>query len=110
MAGALAGITVIDTAINYAGPTTSMYLSDQGADVIKVEARETGDTGRRGGSSPYLGKNSRFFMAINRNKRSLTIDFKKPEGKEIMHALAKQADVFIENFRPGVMDRLGLGY
>lgn len=110
MAGALEGITVIDTAINYAGPTTSMYLSDQGADVIKVEARVTGDTGRRGGSSPYLGKNSRFFMAINRNKRSITVDLKKPEGKEIVQALAKRADVFIENFRPGVMDRLGLGY
>ncbi len=110
MAHALEGITVIDTAINYAGPTTSMYLSDQGADVIKVEARITGDTGRRGGSSPYLGKNSRFFMAINRNKRSITVDLKKPEGKEIVQGLARRADVFVENFRPGVMDRLGLGY
>lgn len=110
MPGALDGIKVIDTAINYAGPTTSMYLSDQGADVIKVEARINGDTGRRGGSSPYLGKNSRSFMAINRNKRSITVDLKKPEGREIVQQLAKRADVFVENFRPGVMDRLGLGY
>lgn len=105
----LQGIKVIDMAINYAGPLSSTYLGDQGAEVIKLEAR-TGDTGRRGGTSPYLKQNGRFFMAINRNKRSLTLDIRKPEGREVLEKLAQQSDVLIENFRPGVMERLGVGY
>ena len=72
MAHALDGIKVIDTAINYAGPTISMYLADQGADVIKIERRKTGDTSRRTGNTPFLQLNSRHFIGINRGKRSIT--------------------------------------
>jgi crotonobetainyl-CoA:carnitine CoA-transferase CaiB-like acyl-CoA transferase len=110
MLHALDGIKVIDTAINYAGPTISMYLADQGADVIKVERRLTGDTSRRTGNTPFLKLNSRHFIAINRNKRSITVDITKPQGQGIVQELARRTDVFVENFRPGVMDRLGLGY
>jgi crotonobetainyl-CoA:carnitine CoA-transferase CaiB-like acyl-CoA transferase len=107
---ALDGIKVIDLAINFAGPTTSMYLADQGAEVIKVERRITGDTARRSGNTPFLKLNSRQFMAINRGKRSITVDITKPDGQEIVRELARRADVLVENFRPGVMDRRGLGY
>ena len=107
---ALEGLKVIDVAINYAGPTSSMYLADQGADVIKIERRVTGDTSRRHGNTPFLKGNSRNFVAINRGKRSITLDITKPAGQDIVRELAKRADVFIENFRPGVMDRLGIGY
>jgi len=110
VAHAFEGIKVIDTAINYAGPTISTYLADQGADVIKVERRGVGDTSRRSGNTPFLKLNSRHFMAINRGKRSITLDITKPEGQEIIHELARRADVFTDNFRPGVMDRLGMGY
>ena len=106
----LNGITVIDVAINYAGPATSMYLADQGAQVIKIERRITGDTARRSGNTPFLKLNSRHFMAINRGKRSITLDITKPDGQRIVRELATRADVLVENFRPGVMDRLGLGY
>src|SRR4051794_20359653 len=106
----LDGIKVVDTAINYAGPAISMYLADQGADVIKVERRISGDTSRRTGNTPFLKLNSRHFIAINRGKRSITVDITKPQGQEVVRDLARQTDVFVENFRPGVMDRLGLGY
>jgi len=107
---ALEGLKVIDVAINYAGPTSSMYLADQGADVIKIERRITGDTSRRHGNTPFLKGNSRNFVAINRGKRSITLDITKPGGQEVVRDLARWADVFIENFRPGVLERLGIGY
>src|SRR6266545_3239829 len=107
---ALEGLKVIDVAINYAGPTSSMYLADQGAEVIKIERRVTGDTSRRHGNTPFLKGNSRNFVAINRGKRSITLDITKPDGQVIVRDLAARADVFIENFRPGVMERLGIGY
>lgn len=110
MPHALEGIKVIDLAINYAGPTSSTYLADQGADVIKVERRITGDTSRRAGNTPFLKGNSHHFMAINRGKRSLTLDITKPQGQEVLRDLARVADVLVENFRPGVMERLGIGY
>jgi crotonobetainyl-CoA:carnitine CoA-transferase CaiB-like acyl-CoA transferase len=69
-----------------------------------------GDTSRRGGNTPFLKLNSYAFMAINRGKRSITLDITKPDGKEVLREMVKGADVLIENFRPGVMDRLGLGY
>jgi CoA:oxalate CoA-transferase len=106
----LDGLKVIDTAINYAGPAISMYLADQGADVIKVERRISGDTSRRTGNTPFLKLNSRHFIGINRGKRSITVDITKPQGQEVVQDLARKTDVFVENFRPGVMDRLGLGY
>src|SRR5437764_9583255 len=107
---ALSGIKVIDVAINYAGPATSMYLADQGAEVIKIERRISGDTARRSGNTPFLKLNSRHFMAVNRGKRGITVDITKPDGQKIVRELARQSDVLVENFRPGVMDRLGLGY
>ena len=107
---ALEGIKVIDVAINFAGPATSMYLADQGAEVIKIERRITGDTARRSGNTPFLKLNSRQFMAINRGKRSITLDITKSDGQEVVRELARRSDVMVENFRPGVMDRLGLGY
>jgi crotonobetainyl-CoA:carnitine CoA-transferase CaiB-like acyl-CoA transferase len=110
MAAALEGIRVIDMAINYAGPTSSTYLADLGADVIKVERRLVGDTSRRGGNTPFLKLNSYAFMAINRGKRRITLEIPMSDGKEIPRELARGADVLVENFRPGVMERLGLGY
>jgi crotonobetainyl-CoA:carnitine CoA-transferase CaiB-like acyl-CoA transferase len=110
MKHALDGIKVIDLAINYAGPATSMYLADQGAEVIKVERRIVGDTARRAGNTPFLKLNSRHFMAVNRGKRGITVDITKPDGAQIVRDLATQADVLVENFRPGVMERLGIGY
>lgn len=103
-------IKVIDLAINYAGPTSSTYLADQGAEVIKVERRIVGDTSRRSGNTPFLKLNSYGFMAINRGKRSVTLDITKPQGQEVLRDLARGADVLVENFRPGVMERLGIGY
>jgi crotonobetainyl-CoA:carnitine CoA-transferase CaiB-like acyl-CoA transferase len=110
MPHALDGIRVIDLAINYAGPTSATYLNDQGADVIKVERRIVGDTSRRSGNTPFLKLNSYAFMAINRGKRSITLDITKPQGQEVVRDLVRGADVLIENFRPGVMERLGIGY
>jgi len=110
MPHALDGIKVVDIAINYAGPASSMYLTDQGASVIKVERRKVGDTSRRAGNTPFLKLNSPAFMAINRGKRSITLDITKPDGAQILRDLCRDADVLVENFRPGVMERLGLGY
>src|SRR5436305_13950713 len=109
MPHALDGIKVIDVAINYAGPASSTYLVDQGAEVIKVERRIVGDTSRRSGNTPFLKLNSYSFMAINRGKRSITLDITKAEGQQILRELAGGADVLVENFRPGVMERLGVG-
>ena len=103
----LTGIKVLDLTRVVSGPFCTMLLADFGADVIKVESRD-GDpsriTGIMGeGENPY-------FVNLNRNKRSITIDLKTEKGKEIARRLAKWADVLVENFRPGVMERLGLGY
>src|SRR5205823_10461473 len=89
---ALSGIKVIDVAINYAGPATSMYLADQGAEVIKIERRISGDTARRSGNTPFLKLNSRHFMAVNRGKRGITVDITKPDGQKIVRELARQSD------------------
>jgi crotonobetainyl-CoA:carnitine CoA-transferase CaiB-like acyl-CoA transferase len=110
MPHALDGFRVIDLAIAFAGPTSSAYLADQGADVIKVERRLVGDTTRRAGTNAFLKQNSYAFMALNRGKRSITLDITKPQGQEVIRDLARSADVLIENFRPGVMERLGIGY
>src|SRR5205823_9743901 len=82
MPAAFEGVKVVDTAINYAGPTISTYLADQGAEVIHVERRIVGDASRRSGNTPFLKLNSRHYMAINRGKRSITLDITKPEGQE----------------------------
>src|SRR5262245_66306123 len=108
----LDGIRVIDWTIWQQGPVASAMLADLGADVIKVEERTGGDPGRgmlRSAGLDLSGVPNFYFEANNRNKRSLTVDLKKPEGMAIVRRLAERADVFVQNFRKGVADRLGLG-
>ncbi|CAN1544506.1 CaiB Predicted acyl-CoA transferases/carnitine dehydratase [Burkholderiaceae bacterium] len=104
----LEGVTVLDFTSFVAGPYCSMILGDMGADVIKVEAFPGGDTSRA--FDPKINGESYCFAVINRNKRSLAIDLKSAEGKKIVMALAKRADIVTENFRPGVAKRLGIDY
>lgn len=105
----LAGVRVLDLGRHLAGPTCAMWLGDLGADVIKIEKPGEGDDGRASGP-PFFDGQSAFFLAANRNKRSIELDIKQPEGQEIFRRLAETADVVVENFRPGVMDALGIGY
>ncbi len=107
--GPLDGIRVVDLTRFLAGPYCTQELGDFGADVVKVEPLD-GDGTRYQTLRPDLLGNSYFFAAANRNKRSITIDVRKEPGREIVLQLARRADVFVENFRPGVADRLGLGY
>ena len=107
MAGALEGIRVVDLTAMFNGPLATMILGDQGADVIKVEPPKTGDIIRqfglqRAGIGPI-------FQAVNRNKRSVVLDLRSDRGREVLLELADSADVLVQNFRPGVMERLGLG-
>jgi crotonobetainyl-CoA:carnitine CoA-transferase CaiB-like acyl-CoA transferase len=108
MEGALSGIRVLDLSRLLPGPFCSMLLADMGADVIKVEDPGQGDYIRWW--PPRIGKNSGFHVVLNRNKRSLTLNLKLSEGKDLFQQLVKEADVVLESFRPGVMTRLGLGY
>lgn len=107
-AKALDGIKVLDFTRLFAGPFCTMLLGDLGADVVKVEAPE-GDSIRPQGP-PFHKGFSFSYLAVNRNKRSIVIDMKSPDGKALARRLALTADVIVENFRPGVMERLGLGY
>lgn len=104
----LAGVKILDLSRVLAGPFCSMVLADLGAEVIKVEELGRGDQTRS--IPPFVNGESHYFLAINRNKQSISLDLKKPEGRDLILKLAAQADVVLENFRPGVMDRLGLGY
>jgi len=104
----LAGIRVVDFTRVLAGPFCTMILGDLGADVIKLEPPGTGDNVRA--VPPLVGGESHYFLAINRNKRSLAIDLKAPEARDLVLRLVETADIVVENFRPGVMDRLGLGW
>ncbi|MBM3346122.1 MAG: CoA transferase [Betaproteobacteria bacterium] len=110
-AGALAGIRVVDFTQAIVGPTATMLLADFGADVIKVEP-PGGDSSRRWGENRYgdKGQYSGPYLSINRNKRSIVLDLKSASGLEVAKRLVAGADVFMENYRPGVMPRLGLGY
>ena len=105
---ALEGIRVLDFSQVGAGPTCGMLLGDMGADVIKIES-PGGDLGRKLGP-PWQGGESVVSMSFNRNKRSIAIDLKKPQGPAVIARMAEQADVVLESFRPGVMDKLGIGY
>ena len=107
-AKALNGIKVLDFTRLFAGPFCTMLLGDLGADVVKLEAPD-GDPIRHQGP-PFHGGHSMSFLAVNRNKRSVVLDLKSAPGREQARQLALSADVIVENFRPGVMDRLGLGY
>jgi crotonobetainyl-CoA:carnitine CoA-transferase CaiB-like acyl-CoA transferase len=106
---ALGGLRVLDFSHALAGPYCTMLLSTYGAEICKVESRQGGDMGR-GWGPPFQGGESSFFLGLNRGKLGVSIDLKQPEGIELCLQLAEQADVLLENFRPGTMERLGLGY
>ena len=106
--GPLAGIRVLDLTRVLAGPYCTMFLGDLGAEVVKVEQPGVGDD-TRGWGPPFAGGESAYFLCTNRNKKSLTVDFKSAEGTALVRKLTARADVLIENFRPGAMERLGLG-
>ena len=105
----LEGMVVLDATQIMAGPFCTLLLADMGADVIKVERPDGGDDTRRMGP-PFIAGESAAFLAMNRNKRSLALDLKREEGKDLFRRLARRADVLVENFRPGTMEKLGLGY
>lgn len=113
MAKPLDGIKVLSFELQVAGPYCTMMLADQGADVTKVEQPGSGDTAR--GGAPMVTNDegetqSGYFLRFNRNKRSLTLNLKSDAGREIFRDLARESDVLIENFRPGLLDEMGLGY
>jgi len=109
MAGPLTGMRIMDLTRALAGPHCTLLLGDMGAEVIKVERVEGGDEVRRMGP-PFVNGESAAFMASNRNKKSLTVNLKDPRGREICIRLAQQVDALVENFRPGVMQGLGLDH
>ena len=105
----LFGMVVLDLSQILAGPVCGMMLADMGADVIKVEKPDGGDDNRRAGP-PFIGGQGAGFMAANRNKRSLALNLRDESGRQVFERLLERADVVVENFRPGVMERLGIGY
>lgn len=105
---ALEGIRVLDLSRVLAGPYCTMMLADFGADVIKIEAPKVGDDSRAYG--PFIGKESAYFMSLNRNKRSITLNLKSKAQCDLFRELVKHADVVVENYRPGTMEKFGLGY
>jgi len=107
--GPLAGIRVIDLTRVLSGPFCTMMLGDMGAEVIKVERPGAGDD-TRAFAPPYQGEESAYFLTVNRNKKSLTLDMKQDAAKEVLWRLIESADVVVENFRPGAAARLGFGY
>ena len=108
-AGPLSGMVILDLTQILAGPMCTMVLADMGADVIKIEKPNGGDDNRRMGP-PFIKDWSAGFLAVNRNKRSLSLDLRGEAGRGVLRRLVEGADVVVENFRPGVMERLGLGY
>src|SRR3954454_19171263 len=107
--GPLHGITVLDLTRVLSGPYCTMLLADMGARVIKVEQPRKGDD-TRGWGPPFLDGESAYFLSINRNKESVTLDFKHPQGRAILDRLIATSDVLVENFRPGTLDKIGLDY
>jgi crotonobetainyl-CoA:carnitine CoA-transferase CaiB-like acyl-CoA transferase len=105
---ALAGIRVVDLSRYLSGPTATMLLADMGAEVVKVEALPHGDPARESG--PFQGTESVYYMASNRNKRSLAIDLRDARGRDILAQLIARADVFVQNFKPGTIEQMGFGY
>lgn len=104
----LAGIRVVDYTHFLAGPYLSRCLAAMGADVIKVERPKEGDAGR---AHPwFIGRHSGYFLQQNMGKQGLCVNLKDPRGLELLHKLTDSADVFVENYRPGALDKLGLGY
>ena len=107
--GPLAGLRVLEVTQIMSGPTCGLLLADMGADVIKIEKLEGGDDAR-GYRDPQVGGVSAPFMMMNRNKRGLALNLKSPKGRALLLKMVKSADVLVENFRGGTMDKLGLGY
>ncbi|HJS28184.1 MAG TPA: CoA transferase [Anaerolineales bacterium] len=105
----LDGIKVLDLSRVLAGPYCTMLLADMGADVVKIEHPSRGDDTRSYGP-PFINGESVYFLSVNRNKRSLALDFKDREGREALLGMVRQADVLVENFRPGKLDSIGFGY
>lgn len=103
----LSGIRVLDLSRVLAGPYCTMMMADFGADIIKIEP-PVGDDSRAFG--PFVGKESAYFMSLNRNKRSIVLNFKEQEHCDVFKEMVKQADVVVENYRPGTMEKFGLGY
>jgi len=103
----LTGVRVIDFTRVLAGPLCTMLLGDMGAEVIKIEDPEHGDETR--GWAPFLGTTSTYFASVNRNKKSVAVDIKSPDGVAVVEDLIRTADVLVENFRPGTLARLGFG-
>lgn len=108
-AGPLAGIRVLDLSRVLAGPYCTMVLGDLGAEVIKVERPGSGDDTRAWGP-PWAGTESAYFLSTNRNKKSITLNLKEPRAQEIIRDIAAKSDVVVENFRPGSLERMGIGY
>ena len=108
MKGPLEGLLVLDLTRVLAGPYATMMLADYGANIYKIEPPEVGDDSRAFG--PFVGKESAYFMSLNRNKRSIVLDFKKPSNVEIFKEMVKKADIVVENYKPGTMEKFGLGY
>ncbi len=112
----LEGLKVVEIAQEIQGPFAGLFLASLGADIIKIENKETGDLSRWmlaqliGGPDVKNAAVSHYFIAMNRGKRSITVDLKKPDGIEIVRRLAKSCDILLTNYRPGVMERLGLGF
>ena len=105
----LTGVTILDLSRVLSGPYCTMLAADMGARVIKIEHPRSGDDTRAWGP-PFLAGESAYYLSINRNKESVAIDFKTPEGRALLGRLVEKADVIVENFRPGTLDKVGLGY
>ncbi len=107
--GPLSGIRVIDLTRVLSGPFCTMMLGDMGAEIIKIERPDIGDD-TRAFAPPYQGEESAYFLSVNRNKKSLTLDMKNDSAKKVLWGLIETADIIVENFRPGTAVRLGFGY
>lgn len=106
--GALEGVRILDLSRVLAGPFCTMMLADLGAEVIKIEIPGKGDDSRSFG--PFVNGESGYYMNVNRGKEGVTLNLKKPEGKELFLKMVEKADIVVENYRPGVMEKLGVGY
>ncbi|CAH3155918.1 unnamed protein product [Porites evermanni] len=109
VSGPLSGIRVLDMSRVLAGPFATMLLGDLGAEIIKVENPDGGDDSRSW-APPYCGNESTYFLSVNRNKKSISINIKDPKGAEIVKKLAQKCDILVENYLPGKLDKFGLGY
>ncbi|MEM6762160.1 MAG: CoA transferase, partial [Pseudomonadota bacterium] len=107
--GPLADLKVLDLTHVMAGPTCTLLLADLGADIIKVERPPAGDDSRHM-APPYLGDQSAAYLMMNRNKRGIVLDLKTDGGRAALKRLADRADILVENFRQGALDKLGLGF